>query len=201
MAGFQNPSASIVGVAGYATPLTSFLSPVAGAYESFPRIGSTGQAVAGWASGLLFLQAIVIPQGVVVGHLGLISGGTAANTPTHWWCGLYDNNRNQLAVSADQLATALPALTLTSVAVAQVAAGPATSFTTTYTGIHYFGIAMVATAVNNFVSGGSLPIVAQLAPTLSGTSDGGIVGGPPAFPHQAAVPSSNGAWIYAFAAP
>lgn len=144
-------------------------------------------------SGNLYLQALAIPASVSIGHIAFVSGLTAAISPTHWWFCLFDSNRNLLASTADQTTTAFNASTLTSLPISTVAAGSASSFTTTYTGLYYVGFMMTATTLpplvgTNHVAGDSAIISA--APILQGTSNTGQTT-PPAFPFQATTLTSG----------
>lgn len=73
-------------------------------------IDSNGVAVY-TTTGQVAVTAIAIPAGVLVTNIAILSGGTAANGPTHWWFGLTDSQLNVLAVSADQTSGAIAANT------------------------------------------------------------------------------------------
>ncbi|HEX3786092.1 MAG TPA: glycosyl hydrolase family 28-related protein [Pseudonocardiaceae bacterium] len=165
-----------------------YSKPTGAIAESISRMTNLSATLAP-TSGNLYLQAIVLPASAVVGHLAFATGGTAAGTPTHWWYGLLDSNRNLLAVTADQTTTAFAANTLSSLPIATIASGSATSFTTTYTGLYYVGLMMTATTMPNFigtnhVSGDNAVIAAS--PALQGTSTTAMTT-PPAFPFQGAA--------------
>jgi len=159
--------------------------------ETTPRAGmlNTGLLL---VTQTLYLAAVALPAGAVVGHLQF-AGAAGMTTPSHWWFGLYDNLLNQLAVTADQTTTAWGATAYQSLAIATVASGAAASFTTTYTGLYYIGIMTEAATPPTLISGGnaSSASIAQ-TPVLAGTSDTGQTT-PPAFPHQATAltPISN----------
>lgn len=171
--------------------IPNFLAPAAAQYETFPRAGSPNTAVTtARTSQILYLSAIWLPVGASVSTINYLIGSTGTTTATHWWFGLYDNTRNQLAVTADQLTATITASAVTSLAVASVSAGPATTFITTYTGPHYIG-KMVAASVmpTSFTDVVSLTL-AQLPPILGGSSDA-VQTTPPAFPHQATGVSAS----------
>ena len=129
----------------------------------------------------LFLNAIILPTGLTIGHLAFVSNA-AASTPTHWWFGLYDNNGVQLATTADQTTTAWAATTRKSLAIATIASGASSTFTTTYTGLHYLGISMTASTTVG-VQSAQDAAAGSLAPSISVSgADTGLTG-PPAFPH------------------
>ena len=152
--------------------------------ETIPRAGQMNSPLSPTTQ-ILTMTAMLLPAGVTIGHLATGNSTTAANTPTNWWFGLYDNNLNQLAVTADQTSAAWAGSTWKSLAVATIASGASSTFTTTYTGLYYFGFMMKATAVVNIlgVLQNATTLIGQ-APILAGTSDAAQTG-PPAFPHTA----------------
>jgi hypothetical protein len=166
--------------------------------ESYPRGFTTSNSVpsagATGATGTLRMTAVYLATGTVVNNLNVLIGGTGATAPTHFWMGLYDYNRNQLAVTADQTTAAISANTLYSLAIATTAAGSASSFTTTYSGMHYVGVMVIATTTLPTFCGPTSSVSGEYAiiipPILSGTSDT-ATGGPPAFSHTAAALSGS----------
>ena len=143
-------------------------------------------------SGQLYMSAIPILAGTVVSNLSYVTGSTAAVTPTHQWAALFDLNRNMLAASADGLAAAIAANTVIAYPIATTAAGAATSFTTTYTGLYYIGVLVNAGTQPTLACG---PVytgtaVANLAPTMSFMGGTGLTA-VQAFPYQPAVTSTN----------
>jgi hypothetical protein len=142
------------------------------------------------------MTAVYLAAGTPVNNLNWVSGSTGNAAATHWWHGLYDNNRNQLAVTADQGAVAITSNTTYTLAVATTAAGAAASFTATYSGLYYVGHAEVTgTAALGFgptsTVGGE--VLLGIGPILSGTSDSVTVG-PPSFPHQATTLTAIEEW-------
>jgi hypothetical protein len=58
-------------------------------------------------------------------------------------------------------------------AIAQTTAGSASSYTTTYAGLHYLGVMIKATTTPTLISEGSMPdVVASPSPGLGGTDSG-----------------------------
>lgn len=166
-----------------------------GTWETISRVGGGGGGVA-QATGVLNLYAIWLPKGFSVGHFTINSSGTPAGTPTNWWMALYDNNRVQLAITADQTTTAFGTYTTKTLAVATTAAGAASSFVTTYSGLHYVGFMMKAATLPTITSGYN--VVSSTvggAPLLMGTSDTGQTT-PPAFPHTATTIASTSSGMY-----
>lgn len=164
--------------------------------ETTPRSSMLNTGI-GINTGQLQLSAVPLPKGAPVGHLQYPSASTAAVTPAHWWFALFDQNLNMLAVTADQLTAAWAASTYQSLAVATTAAGAATSFTTTYTGLYYIGIMMAAATTVSLVGGGhAAPTVIAQTPVLNGLSTGSLTA-PPAFPFQAGAITPSSSVIYA----
>jgi hypothetical protein len=128
------------------TPLPALEAAMrpAGRYETTSRLrcGTTGAPV----SGTLYLVPIWLPKGLVVADLSFVSS-TAATSPTHWWFTLHDSNRVALARTADQTTTAWAANTTKTLPIAQATAGTASSYTTTYAGLHYLGVMYAGTAL------------------------------------------------------
>jgi hypothetical protein len=143
-------------------------------------------------SGTLLLVAVYIPSGFAVGHIGSVAATTT--TPTHSWFGLYDQNRVQLATTADQASVAWTANTIRSQAIAAVASGAASTFTTTYSGLHYIGMLATGTTPQLYLVSGAL---AAIAPILVGNSDTGQTT-PPAFAHTATAITAGSFVPYAF---
>jgi hypothetical protein len=149
--------------------------PTGALAETFPRHSINGSAYSG-VSGTLVLTAIPLPKGAVVSSITFLNGATAANTPTDYWFSLYDSSRALLARTADQLTAAWGTNTTKTLPIATTAAGSATSFTTTYAGLHYLGFVMTATALPNLMAGAITGNTnfQSLPPILSGTSNTGL---------------------------
>lgn len=139
-------------------------------------------------SGTLYLAAVYLAEGVTVTKLGWVAGGTGATAPTHQWLGLYDLNRVQLATTADQTSAPVVANTAYQYAIATIASGAATSFTTTYAGLYYIGLMMTATTTVSLVAGAggvNASVAANgIAPIAAGPSTTGG-SAPPTFPFTA----------------
>jgi hypothetical protein len=131
---------------------------------------------------------IWLPKGFVVSNLIWYSGSTAAITPTNQWAGLYDSARVQLAVTGNKTTTAIAANSKFTWAIATIASGASATFTTTYAGLYYVGIMIVAatmpTGSGSFTAGN-----VNLTAPIFGASDTAQTT-PPAFPHTAATPST-----------
>ena len=168
--------------------------------ETFSRLGQVNTAT-NLASGTLQMTAMYLPANVTIGHLATCSGSSSISSPTHWWFGLYDGSLNQLAVTADQTSTAWALNSYKSLAVATIASGASTTFTTTYTGLHYFGI-LAAWSVSGInimgVSQTGVGLTTQV-PILCGISDLAQTT-PPGFPHTATTITPGTAPLYCAAA-
>jgi hypothetical protein len=168
--------------------------PTGFTYETMARNLYSNVAAAP-ATGVLWLVAIALPAAFKVGHIAFASVG-AAGTPTHWWFGLYDSARVQLATTADQTSTAWAATTLKSLAIATTAAGASTSFTTTYSGLYYVGFLMTATTPVTIPAGNPSAVLILAPPITGGPSDTAQTT-PPAFPHTPIAISSAQNTLYA----
>lgn len=178
-------SAASNGIAPNAFDLAGLIAGWKG--ESFPRREASidqvtmvsGTAVAAW---------VYFAKGTVLSNLAFSLGGTGATGPTHSWMRLSDSSRVQLAVTADGGSTPITATfsTLT-LAIATIAAGASSTFTTTYSGWHLVELVVVCTGTPPKLYGlPSNPPMNQ-APGLGGTTDTGLAGGPPGFPHTASA--------------
>lgn len=155
--------------------------------ESVPR-NLAGVNIAAATSGTMVMQAIWLPAGMVINNLITHSGTTASATQTNRWLALYDNNRALLRQGPNAGATVLAANTLWSDAI--------TSYTTTYSGVHYIGIMTAATTANSLVgvtAAGNLAI-RNLAPILTGTSTTGLTTTAPATA-AAITATANSYWV------
>lgn len=168
--------------------------------ESFPRFLANSD-INILTLGQLFLSPIIINSGTVIGHIAFCSGTTAASAPTHWWFGLWDNNFAQLATTADQTSTAWAANTEKSLAVATIASGASSTFTTTYTGLHYAGVLFAGSTQPTLACSpsGGLRAELNLTPVLGGGSTGALTT-PPAFPATATTPTNGDSRVYAYVA-
>jgi len=126
------------------------------------------------ASGTLYLAAVNVPVNTVVNNLNFVSGTTASVTVTHNWAVLTNSARVPLAISADNTTTDLAASTVQSYAIANVAAGAGTSFTTTYSGLYYMGF-VIAASTQPTMCGytGAAATVDAIPPIVAGASSTG----------------------------
>jgi hypothetical protein len=134
------------------------------------------------STGRLSLQAIYLPINTTITSISFWSATTAAGTPTNQLFGLYDINLNLLRSSANDTTTAWAANSKKTLALTS-------TFTTTYSGIHYLGIMVTATTVPT-LKGNTAKIGGQLnagAPSMGGTSTTGLT---TALPATAAAPGT-----------
>ncbi|MEW1568282.1 right-handed parallel beta-helix repeat-containing protein [Streptomyces sp. NPDC093509] len=142
-----------------------------GRYETTSRlrVGTSNTPT----SGTLYLVPIWLPKGTVVSNITFASAATAAVTPTNWWFSLHDSTKKALARTADQTTAAWAANAKKTLAIAQTTAGAGSSYTTTYTGLHYLGVMIKATTVPSLVSEGSIAdFLASDSPGFGGTDAG-----------------------------
>jgi hypothetical protein len=145
----------------------------------------------------LTLSAISIPADTVINNFNYVTGTTAAITPANQWAALFNASRVMLAVSADATTTAMPASTVTTYPVATIAQGAATSFTTTYTGLYYVGICVVAGTQPTWQGYTGTATDTTIPPILAGSSTGSLTG-PPTFPTTAGTITPTAAELYAY---
>lgn len=176
----------------------AYLRPSTITYETMPR-GSQINSASAISSGVLTLCAVALPKGAVISNITFVSSTTAAGTPTHWWFGLYDSSRVQLATTADQTTTAWAASTAKTLSIATIASGAASSFTTTYEGLYYLGLLVTATSTPTLPVCAIAAGIGALTPLLSGSSTNALTT-PPAFPFTAGAILGGSSQIYAGAA-
>lgn len=181
---------------GSAVPI-SYIAPTGASFETLPRYALGAATYIEALTGQLLLAAVQLPAGFVVGKIGFRTAQAGLSGPTHWWFGLYDSARVQLALTADKTTTAWAANTLTTLPIATTAAGAATTFTTTYTGLYYLGIMVTDSAMPRLASSVAqgTPVI-DMAPALCGISDIAQVT-PPAFPRTVAALTAIASLVYA----
>lgn len=150
-------------------------------------------------SGTLYLVPIYLTAGQVVSSITFVAGSTALAASTNKWFGLYDSSRNLLAATADDTSNAWALNTAKTLNIANIASGPASSFTATYSGLHYLSLSVSATTVPTITSGTTAngPI-ATASPAWGASPTSQVT--PPAFPFQPSAPTSAGPSAYAWTA-
>lgn len=170
-----------------------YLAPAGATAETIPRaMGLTGTSSA-LTSGTLYLTAIGLHQNTVVSNITFCVRGTAESGGTHAWFVLADSGLVVRAVTADQTgATALGA-TQTPVTFAT------NSYTTSYSGLFYVGVCVVASGMPLFLTGPTLPSgMVSAAPVLCGPSSTGQTTPPAAGASLTAITANNGYNFYAY---
>jgi hypothetical protein len=129
-----------------------------------------------------------------VSNFNFLAGTTGDAGPTHQWMGLYDNNRNLLAISGDATSTAITASVVATYPVASVNSLPgtpasgvataATSFTTYYTGRYYIGLLIATSNAPTLTAAPATVAANTMVPINSGTSTGSLTT-PSTIPTQA----------------
>lgn len=147
--------------------------------------------------GTISLYPLQIPVGSNIGHITFISGTTAFSTPTNWWFCLCDSNRNLLAITANQTTTAWAASTVKTLAIANIAAGAATQFTTTYSGTHYLGILETGTTATTLLGATPATTVTTSSSNPGGKSSTTGLTTPSTFPTQYGAISAAAFCVYA----
>lgn len=142
----------------------------AGRWETTSRLRVSTESQP--SSGYLYLVPIWLPKGAVISNISFVSGNTAAATPTNCWFSLHDRNRVALARTANAGTTAWAATSTRTLDLAQTTAGTATTYATTYTGLHYLGFMMTATTMVSLMAEGRLLATADTAPGLGVTNSG-----------------------------
>src|SRR3990167_2257401 len=91
------------------------------------------------STGLLRLHAIDLPTGTVITSISHMTAATALllGTSPHFWVALFDSSRALLRQSTDNTALAWAANTV-------LTTNLSSTFTTTYSGLHYIGIMIVS---------------------------------------------------------
>jgi hypothetical protein len=150
------------------------LRPAGALFES-----GMGRSIGRWengiqpATGTLYLFAVEIEAGLTITSLSFNSATTALSVGSNQWFALYDSSLNKLAVTSDDTSTAWAANSRKTLNLSA-------PFTTTYSGLYYVGICIVATTTPTLVcQGASLSAIATLlyqtiTPALYGSSTGSL---------------------------
>lgn len=165
----------------FARPTRSMLRPSGAIGETFLRENAAGSNATALGSGTLFLVAIGLLEGLTITSITFLSGSAAAVTPTNQWFGLFDSSRVALRLTGDDTTTAWAVNTAKTLNLTS-------TFTTTYTGLHYLGIMVAATTVPNQICIASSSILNGLAPIIAQFSDAALTA-----PIAEAVAVSSGA--------
>jgi hypothetical protein len=110
--------------------------------ETIPAGAGYG-ATTGGGTGVAHLHGIYLPKGVTITNITFVAGVTAAGTPTNQWFALCDSSRTVLRVTANDTTAAWAASAVKTLALTS-------TFTTTYSGLHYLACFVTATTVPSF---------------------------------------------------
>lgn len=125
------------GLTGTKAWLYQYLEPAGALMSSVDGRMSASSTSATLTTGTVYAFALPGESGVLLSNLTLVSL-TAEATGTHAWCGIADNTGKVLAISADNTGAAYFA------ANTAVTTALATPVTTTYTGLYYAFVCVVA---------------------------------------------------------
>lgn len=123
--------------------------------------------IAALSTGRLTLVAARIKAGDVVSSITFRSAVTALSAGSNQWFALFDKDRVQRAISADDTNTAWAASSGKTLAMTA-------PWTATYTGLVYLGICVVATTVPTLAGTNGSAEVNGIAPILVGNSNTGL---------------------------
>lgn len=118
--------------------------------STFQRAQAVEANIGILSTGRLSVAAIFLPKGLPVTSITFMSATTAASVPLNQWFALFDDARGKLAVTADDTTTAWAANTAKTLT---VTGGP---FVTTYAGLYYVGLMVLATTVPTIACIGSM---------------------------------------------
>lgn len=168
------------------------LMPTGAKAETISRfVGSVTNLGAVATSGTLFLVACPLRAGVTVSSITFVSRTTALVAGTNQWFGLFSDALVPLRLTADDTSTAWAAstaktLTLTS------------PFVTTYSGLYYLGVCVVAGTVPSLIGAqATTSLLAGIAPKPNGTSTTGLTD-PASCPNPVAALTQTVSTPYAY---
>jgi hypothetical protein len=173
--------------------LSLFSAPTGATAETFPRRLAPNASSAP-VSGTVSLTAIGLPTGLVINNITMFTNTTAKTGGSHGWYVLLDSGRVVRAVTADQTDAAT---------VWGVASTPYTLatnvFTTTYTGLYYIGVMVVATQMPTFIAAAAPATgINAAAPFLAATSSTGQTTPPATSTTLAALAGGGGFQFYGY---
>ena len=116
---------------------------VTGAIAETVPGGAGFGATTGGGTGVVHLHGIYLPKGVTITTITFVSGVTAAVTPTNQWFALCNSSRTVLRVTANDTTTAWNASTAKPLNLTS-------TYTTTYSGLHYLACCVTAGTVPSF---------------------------------------------------
>lgn len=154
------------------------LVPTGAIAQTVPR-HNAGTNSAALVSAQLQLDAIWLPKDTTITSITFVSGTTALSVGLNQWFVLADSALAKLQVTADDTSTAWAANSPKTLTLAS-------TFKTTYEGLHYIGIMVKATTPPSLVGLTSTVVTKDLTPILSGLSTAALT-------NPASCPSTLGA--------
>ncbi len=165
-----------------------YLAPSGATAETIPR-SLIGGGSAAMTSGTLYVMGIGLHQNITVSNITFATKGTAETGGSHCWYVLLDSGLVVRSVTADQTGATFLASTNTHYTIAS------SSYTTTYSGLYYVGICVVASGMPQMAVGGAIPNdVASITPAVCGASSTGLTTPPTVSTTMGAITGGN----YAF---
>lgn len=165
--------------------------PAGAVAQTLPRSGASISNAAGLVSGRLHLVAVYLPEGETITSISWMSGTTPLGTGVNQWFGLFDSARVPLRLTNDATNSAWAADTVKTLALS-------TPFETTYEGLHYLGVTVVAVTPPSWRQVTSVTALTGLAPALSGSSSTGLTN-PASCPSPAGAMTATVGIPYAYA--
>ena len=111
--------------------------------ETLPGATPFGAVAAPTTTGIAHLHGVYLPKGTVVTNLTVVSGSVAAGTPTNQWFALCNDSRQVLRYTVNDLTAAWNVNTPKTL-------GLTSTYTTTYSGLHYIAVVVTATTMPSF---------------------------------------------------
>jgi hypothetical protein len=195
--GGSNPlavaDADVSNTAAISQAKVSYLRPTGSIAQTFPREVASISDLVVLVSGRLSLVAVDLPSGKVVTSISFLSRSTAGASLTNQWFALFDNSASPVLLrqTVDDTTTAWAANAVKTLALSS-------TFTTTYSGLHYLGIMVAGTTVPTMaginVGSGTF---ASITPVIAGTSTTGLTT-PGSFTSPASTPAGTTTVPYAY---
>jgi hypothetical protein len=177
----------------YAPFAQSDIPPTGALAQTHPRMGSAIGDLAALSTGRLTLVGIMLPAGLTITSISFMSRTTALSVGTNQWFALFNNAASPVLLrqTADDTSTAWAANTVKTLNLSS-------TFTTTYSGLHYLGVMVAATTVPTLAGvSAAASAFAALAPVLNGTSTTGLTT-PASFTSPALAPTATALNPYAY---
>lgn len=169
----------------------NFALPTGAIADTMDRRYALSNTLAALSTGRLSMTAIGLETGVTITSITVVSGTTAAVTPTNQIFGLYDSSRNLLRATSNNTTTAWGASTARTLNLTS-------TYLTTSSGLYYIGCMVTAGTVPTLQgssSASSSLLGNAVTPIMSGTSSTGLT---TSLPNPAAALTSSGIQFYAY---